>query len=259
MGVSKRTVRLEQPVNAPRSVVWRACTEQGRIRQWQADEVRGHVAPGETLSLHWPTLGVELELRVCEMEKERRVRFESGPTGLTLELEEGRLLLTHTGLGGGDELEGITSSWRLSLAQLAHYCEHHPQGTRTVSWLTEVAHTSHQTAHVFFTDGIALESWLGKSTGIGAVGESYSIDLGDERMSGKVLANTPERDIALSWEEDDDSVLFLRTLPHPDGDQRVVVLTWSRWTETLAPTRRKERLEAAHKRLVQALGRRVQA
>jgi uncharacterized protein YndB with AHSA1/START domain len=259
MGVSKRTLRLEQPVNASRAVIWRACTEQNRIRQWQADEVRGQVAPGETLSLHWPTLGVELELRVREMERERRVRFESGPTGLTLELADGKVALTHTGLGGGDELEGITSSWRLSLAQLAHYCERHPERTRSVTWLTDVAHTSHQTAYVFFTDGIALESWLGKGTGIGAVGESYSLDLGDELMTGTVLANTPERDIALSWSEDGDSMLFLRTLPHPDGDQRVVVLTWSRWTETPAPTRRTERLEAAHRRLVQALGRRVQA
>jgi uncharacterized protein YndB with AHSA1/START domain len=259
MVVSKRTVRLTQPVNAPPSVVWRACTEQARIRQWQADEVRGHVAPGETLSLHWPTLGVELELRVREMEKERRVTFESGPTGLTLELGDGLVTLLHTGLAGGDELEGITSSWRLSLAQLAHYCERHPEGRRSVTWLTDVAHTSHQTAHVFFTDAIALESWLGKGTGVGTVGDSYSIDLGDERMSGQVLANTPERDVALSWHEDGESMLFLRTLPHPDSDKRVVVLTWSHWAETPATTRRRERLEAAHQRLVQALDRRVQA
>jgi uncharacterized protein YndB with AHSA1/START domain len=255
--VSKRTVRLTQRVNAGRSLVWSACTEKRRIEAWQADEARGHVAPNETLSLHWPSLGVELALSVREMEKERLVTFESGATTLTLELDDGLVTLTHTGLGGGDELAGVTSSWRLSLAQLAHYCERHPENSRSVTWLTDVARTSHQTAHVFFTDPAALESWLGKGTGIGDVGESWSLELAGERMSGKVLANTPERDVALSWTEAEDSVLFLRTLPHPEPDRRVIVLTWSHWGEDALAERRGRQLEAAHRRLVQALDRRV--
>jgi uncharacterized protein YndB with AHSA1/START domain len=250
----ERTVRLTQRVDAPLERVWAACTEQQRITQWQADEVRGQVAPGETLELSWPSLGVELQLSVLEVDPPRRLTLATGSVRLGLELAERTVTLTHTGLSLVEELEGVSSSWRLSLAQLAHYCERHPDARRSVRWLVGNAHTSHHTAHVFFSDKAALASWLGASDGIGEVGSSYQIDLPGEPMSGRVLANTPDRDLAISWTEDGDSVLFFRTLPHPtEPDQRLIVLTWSRWNDQPPPTRRKERLESAHQRLVQAL------
>ena len=196
---------------------------------------------------------------MVELIPNQRVVLAAGPAELHLDFAPGSVTLTHTGLSPGDELEGVCSSWRLSLAQLAHYCERHADENRAVRWLVESAHTSHETAHVFFTDKTALASWLGSGTGVGETGSSYSIVLGDDRMSGRVLANTPGRDLALSWSEDGDSVLFLRTLPHPAGSGRLIVFTWSRWGGAPLPAERAGHLERAHRRLAQTLDARASA
>jgi tRNA pseudouridine-54 N-methylase len=69
---------------------------------------------------------------------------------------------------------------------------------------------------------------------MGAEGEAYSLTLSSgERMSGKVLCRVAGRDLALSWEEQNDSILALRTLPSPRADrERVVAICWSKWGAT---------------------------
>jgi len=48
-----------------------------------------------------------------------------------------------------------------------------------------------------------------------------------------VLCRAPGRDVALTWEEQNDSVLVLRTLPSPRASQeRVVAICWSKWGAT---------------------------
>jgi hypothetical protein len=162
----------------------------------------------------------------------------------------------HSGIGSGDEMDGVASSWRLSLGILAHYCERQLVPRRHVRWLARPARTSTETAHVFFTDADALGSWLGQGGPIGAAGTHYDVDLGSgEHMTGKVLANTQGRDVAITWEEDGGSVLCLRTLPRPRSPgERLVVLSWSRWGDTAPPRSVLERLDAAHHRLSRALG-----
>jgi uncharacterized protein YndB with AHSA1/START domain len=222
---------------------------------WQADQVEGELAPGSTLALGWPALGVALELDVVELAFAERVVLARGATRVEITLHDAGVELTHTGVGDGDERDGVRSSWQLSLGLLMHYCEAHADAARTVRWLVRPARTTTDAAHVFFSDQAALATWLGSGSAIGAAGSRYSLDLGGgERMSGRVLANTPSRDLALSWEEDDESALVLRTLPRPfDPGVRLVVLSYSRWARRTPPQSRLDLLEAAHHRLVRLL------
>lgn len=248
-------IRLTQLIDAPVERIWSACASAAGLEAWQADEVAGRVAPDENVQLSWPALGVELELEVEEMIERERVVFAARTTRLELAIEPGRVTLLHSGLGGGDELAGVASSWRLSLGLLAHYCERHHGKRRHVRWLARDASTSAATAHVFFTDEHALSTWLGRGGPIGSAGSSFSFELGgSDRLSGRVLANSPGRDVAITWEEDDSSALCLRTLPRPAAPtERLIVLSWSRWAEHPPERSRLEWLDAAHHRLTQAL------
>jgi len=248
-------IRLTQSIDAPEDVVWRAVSTPRGLMGWQADEVEGDVQPGATLSMRWPALGVGVELDVVEVIPRDRVVLAKGATRVELELGAGGVELTHSGVGDGDEREGVASSWQLSLGLLEHYCERHRGKARTVRWLIRTAHTTPEAAHVFFSSPDALATWLGSGSGVGAPGEPYSLALGEgEQMSGRVLSNTPNRDLALSWDEDDGSALVLRTLPRPfEPDVRLVVLSYSRWSGRAAPQHRLDLLEAAHHRLIRLL------
>jgi hypothetical protein len=169
--------------------------------------------------------------------------------------------LAHSALPFGDEYAGTGSSWALSLANLAHYCEHHPRRSRVVHWLLSRAHTDNVTAHVFFTDEHALGAWLGKGTSLGKAGSPYQLTLSPAYgMSGNVLAHTPDRDVLLSWSEDGESTLSLRTLPSPlSDDELTVALTWSRWSDSPPREGLWTALSAAHQRLVALLDARADA
>jgi uncharacterized protein YndB with AHSA1/START domain len=249
------TIHLTQPIDAPLERVWRACTEPSGLAAWQADRAEGRVQAGESVMLSWPALSVELSLTVAEIDHHRRLTLIAGSSELSLVFEPGGISLFHDGVGDGDELAGATSSWRMSLAILAHYCERHAERRRTVRWLVRDAHTSSEAAHVFFTDRAALATWLGSGGGLGERGSRFDLELAPgERLSGSVIANTPGRDVALTWDEDGGSVLCLRTLPRPlQPEQRWIALSWSRWSETPPSDARLEQLDAAHHRLVRAL------
>lgn len=249
------TIRLTQAIAAPDERVWRACSSARGLMAWQADQVQGDLEPGSTLALAWPALGVALELEVLEVVPARRVVLAKGATRVEIALDAHGVTLTHSGVGEGDEREGVASSWQLSLGLLRHYCEAHADASRTVRWLMAPARTTPDAAHVFFSDADALAAWLGAGSGVGPAGSSYALDLGQgERMSGRVLANTPGRDLALSWSEDDDSAVVLRTLPRPfEPGARLVALSYSRWSRRAPTQNRLDLLEAAHHRLIRLL------
>jgi hypothetical protein len=76
-----------------------------------------------------------------------------------------------------------------------------------------------------------------------------------ETLTGRVLARTPDRDVAVSWNEHGDSALVLRTLPVPgEPNERFLILNWSRWGETEAPPPTQAGLDAACQRLATLLG-----
>jgi uncharacterized protein YndB with AHSA1/START domain len=227
------------------------------LSRWQAEEVRA--LSESRLLLRWPGLGAGVELELLEQEPARYLRLRAAPYEIEVRFEPGRLEFLHHGTTGSDETEGIASAWRTSLGLLRHYLEHHHGKPRRVIWLMRTVRAPAAAVHVFFSDPAALASWFGRGR-IGDAGSPLALDLiGAGRMSGSVLAHTPGRDVALSWEERANSALVLRTLPEPEG-ARKIVLMWSRWGDDAADTGREQAaLEAALDRLARLLNQPARA
>ena len=105
---------------------------------------------------------------------------------------------------------------------------------------------------MFYSDQHALNAWLTKSgTGIGQAGSRCALTLGwGELLSGRVLANTPGRDLAITWDEQNDSVLVFRTLPSPlAAGERILALCWSHWECQKQDEATRRQFEAALARL----------
>jgi len=258
-----RSVRVQQLIRAPKDRIWRACATAGGLRSWQADEAEGNFTRGAELVLGWPTLGVAVELEVERVEHERSVVLTAEDSRLELEIADGRVALTHSADFDDDESEGTLSSWRLSLATLAHYLERHDGAERHVHWSVARARASVADAHAFFTLPGAHSGWLTRGssgTGVGAVGSEVALELAwGSPLSGTVLSHTEPRDALISWRETNDSLLALRTLPSPDTpEERLLIATWSSWgagdTGTI-----EQNLDAAITRLSRTLENRASA
>ena len=251
-----RTIRISQKIPASSNALWVACATPSGIAGWQADKVTGSVEAGETLGLGWPDLGVSIRLDVLELNEGRLVVFGHGDSRVRFEVKDGEVELSHSAPFEDDEELGTESSWRLALGTLSHYLERYAGQERETVWLVKPARTTAEAAHAFFTLPHALGAWLGRaSTTLGAVGSRYRIALsGGGTMSGIVLAHTEGRDIALRWDEADYSVITFRTLPSPTGEQeRLLVISWSRWSDLENAERIAGELDGALARLVQLL------
>jgi hypothetical protein len=178
-------------------------------------------------------------LEVVEWFPERRVVYRNGASRVALEVADQRVFLTHSGLSEADDIEGFRSSWRVALSVLAHSIEVHRGRQRRATWLLARARTSARIARLYFTEPEGLSAWLARGAGIPGEGEAYSMTTLDGRpMSGHVLAVEGGRDVALSWDEADDSVIVFRSLPSPTHrDERILAACWSRWA---APSSRHE-------------------
>jgi len=226
-------VNLTCTFRASREELWEACSTRAGLEGWYADRVTGTVANGAKVRLEWPELGASVELYVEELRDGQRVVLVNGKSRVRLSVGDGTLELTHTGLDDDDDVEGFRSSWRIALAILQQSLEEHPRSPRRVRWAARPAHTSAELAHLCFTAPAALDQWLGHGF-MGAEGEAYRLTLpSGASMSGTVLCRTPGRDVALSWTEQNESVLVLRTLPSPrTTKERVIALCWSKWGAT---------------------------
>jgi uncharacterized protein YndB with AHSA1/START domain len=248
---------LTQHVHASEAELWRACSAPAGLAAWQADQVDGKVEPGQSLTLRWPALGASVHLRVLEVEPRRRVVLGTGELRVALELAPGQLTLTQSPLGETEDRAGFASSWRLALATLAHYLERHPRERRQTHWWVRPLRVSPEAAHVFFSDPRALGAWLTReTTGVVEEGARYSHTLHDgATMSGRVCSLNAGRDVALTWEEQNDSLVCFRTLPSPrSSEERLVALTWSYWaSEPDGAARSLDGLGAAFERLARLL------
>ena len=251
-----RTIRILQKIPASLDALWVACATPSGIAGWQADKVTGSVEAGETVGLGWPDLGVSIRLDVLELHEGRRVVFGHGESRVRFEVKEGEVELSHSAPFEDDEELGTESSWRLALGTLAHYLDRYPGQERETVWLVKPARTTAEAAHAFFSLPDALAAWLGRAAApLGAVGSRYRIALsGGGSMSGIVLAHTEGRDLALRWDEASYSVITFRTLPSPLGEhERLLVISWSRWSELDNAERIAGELDGALARLVQLL------
>ncbi len=252
-----RTIRISQKIPASLDALWVACATPSGIAGWQADKVTGAVRAGETLGLGWPDLGVSIRLDVIELLEGRLIVFGHGDSRVRFEVKEGEVELSHSAPFDEDEELGTASSWRLALGTLAHYLDRYAGQERETVWLVKPARTTAEAAHAFFTLPDALGAWLGRATApLGDVGSRYRITLsGGGTMSGIVLAHTEGRDLALRWDEANYSVITFRTLPSPTGEhERLIVISWSRWSELDNAERIAGELDGALARLVQVLG-----
>jgi hypothetical protein len=225
---------------------------------WQADEVVGDAATASRIGLRWPGLQQSVDLNVVEVIPQERVVLGVGPSRLTLEIETGEIQLTHEGLRSEDEAEGMRSAWRTSLGLLAHAVTKHPQRSRHVRWLTQPARTSPGLSHVYFTEPFAMAQWLTRAGSIGQVGSDLALTLvTGESITGQVVANTPDRDVAFTWKEQKDAYLVFRTFPSPrDPDERLLAIAWSHWDEEPASEAIVRFIGSALGRLAQLLERR---
>jgi uncharacterized protein YndB with AHSA1/START domain len=255
------SIEIRQRIAAPRTRIWAALTEPEGIARWQADRAYGRVERGGWLNLGYPALGAEVELAVEAVEPERRLVVSSGRSQAEFLLDEAEVTLRHQGLEPGDELDGTASSWRVSLALLAHYLEKHDGRGRQTDWFVRRARTTPGAAHCFFTESAALSVWLGTGDDLVHPNDPLRLRLvWGETLTGRVLARTPDRDVALSWNEQGDSALVLRTLPVPgEPGERFVIVNWSRWDASEVPARARAGLEAACQRLATLLDRPARA
>ena len=258
-----RSVRVEQLISAPKDRIWRACATAAGLRSWQADEVEGKFTRGSELTLGWTALGVAVELEIERIEHERSVVLTAEDSRLELEIADGRVALSHSADFDDDESDGTLSSWRLSLATLAHYLENHDGEERHVHWSVARAKASIEDAHAFFTLAGAQSAWLTRGTsgtGIEALGTEVALDLAwGSPLSGQVLSHTVPRDVLISWQQTNDSTLALRTLPSPDApEERLLIATWSSWGLP-DPKSIEQNLDAAITRLARTLENRASA
>lgn len=252
------SIEVVLSIDAPRVRLWAALSQATHLQQWQADHARGTLDRGR-LRLAWPALGVETEPVVVDHAPERRLVLASGRSSVTFELEPDALRVTHDGLEDDDEREGVQSSWLVALRVLEHYVTHHFDKPRSVHWTVTPAPGTAAAVHVFYSDQHALNAWLTKDgTGIGPAQSHCELTLRwGELLSGRVLANTAGRDLAITWQEQNDSVLVFRTLPSPlAAGERILALCWSHWECQKHDEATRRHFEAALAQLRQLLATR---
>jgi uncharacterized protein YndB with AHSA1/START domain len=251
-------LHIDRRVSAPSRELWQACATPRGLEGWYADRVTGSIVAGGTVRLEWPNLRSSLALEVEECIPEKRVVYRNGVSRVVLEVGDGSVSLTHSGLGPNDDREGFWSSWRVALAVLAHSVEAHPGMQRRATWFLGRARTSTRIARVYFTEPEGLSAWLARGSGIRNEGEAYSMTtLDGSALTGRVLALEGGRDVALSWLEADDSMLVFRSLPSSTNkDERILAVCWSRWIRP-APRTPDQLDEAEVNRIEAELGRSV--
>lgn len=217
----------------------------------------GEVEQGSALTLSWPTMGLSVRVHVAESIPDQRVVYEVGSSRLMIDVGDGKVSLTHEGLRSDDEEDGMTSAWRTALGLLEHGILHHPNQNRHVRWFLQPAVTSAGFAHTHFTEGAALTQWLTTSGGIGEDGASCSLGLAwGAQLNGTVLANVPERDVAISWTEEAESCLVFRTFPSPRlAEERLLAVCWSIYGRPEFPEQSTQGLQSALERLARVLSR----
>jgi uncharacterized protein YndB with AHSA1/START domain len=225
-------IEIRQRVAAPIDRIWQACSSPRGFMNWQADQAYGEAKKGSTLTLAWLAFGARLELDVVDVVPYERIVLHHGDSIVELSFDQQLVTLRHTGPEASSDAEGLDSSWRVSLAQLAHSVERHPGRRRRVRWFLNRMHCTPEAAYLCFSEAALLSRWLGSGSGLGPTGASVSLILpSGARLSGSVLMSVPGRDVAIRCQSFDDSVLGMRTLPLAGGG-RLVALVWSEWGDS---------------------------
>jgi len=256
-GAVNHHITVCRPIAASRSELWRECATSRGLARWQADSVTGEVSQGSALTMSWPTMGLSVRVHVAEWIPNERVVYEVGSSRLMIIVSDGTVSLTHEGLRSNDEEDGMKSAWHTALGLLEHGLLHHPNQTRHARWFLQPVTTSPGFAHVHFTEDAALNQWLTSSGGIHEEGTMCRMALAwGAELTGKVLANVPERDVAISWTEESESCLVFRTFPSPrSSEERLLAICWSIYGRPDFPQESTQGLQSAIERLGRVLSR----
>ena len=252
-----RCITVHRSVAASREQLWKECATVHGLTRWQADSVAGDASQGSILTLSWPAMGLSVRVHVAQSIPDKCVVYEVGTSRLTIEVDDGEVVLTHEGLRSEDEEVGMESAWRTALGVLDHGLQCHPDLPRHVRWFMQPTSTTASFAHVYFTDPAALAQWLTISGSVPSEGSECQLKLAwGEPLTGVVLANTPERDVAMTWKEQSNSCLVLRTFPSPRSqDERLLAISWSRYGSPEFPETSAQGLQGALDRLCRGLSR----
>jgi uncharacterized protein YndB with AHSA1/START domain len=234
-------IEIERTIAAPPGALWTYLSTAKGLSTWHADEVRGELASGEFLA-RYPSLGAELKLKVHAVDAGTQITLGAGPSRVEIRLEAAgdmgsRVQITHRGLDDDDDLDGFRASWALALGLLDLSATRHAGKTRSVRWFFGRARVPAALVHYYFSSQMGLAEWLGSSSGdLGHRGSRVRLRLeGDLELTGEVLCHEPGRDVCISWREQNDAALILRTLPG-EPDVRQLAISVSSFDEPkLAP------------------------
>lgn len=247
-------IEIERTILAPVPLLWHYLSTAEGLSLWHADEVTGDIE-SRRFVIGWPNLGARMELKVESYDPLRQITLRAGQSRVVLSLSHGGVHLVHSGLEEDDDLLGFESSWALALALLEHCAVKHGKTKRYVSWFFETIEVPSELAHYYFSTQVGLSRWLGDPKGdLGPVGSDISLALDGAVLRGKVLSHVEGRDLALSWQEEGESVLVLRTLPAAMGG-RTLAVSFSSYGQP-APPKTLARLSQATLRLREAVTQR---
>ncbi len=229
------------------------------------DEARGEARPGGTLvwtfrgfgEIPYPVVVAEPPERlVLAGELPGRGRFAleivvraSGGVTLVGLVNSGFL----DGAEWNEEYEGVRSGWSGSLALLKHYLERHRGASRQAAMILRPVPVGPAELYRCFSAPDALSAWLTRRGELGEAGEAAALTLWDgDPLTGRVIAATG-REKAVTWDEEDGSVVELKGFATPAARMAGIRLTtWGGDADRLG--RLERRLTPAVERLAASLG-----
>lgn len=251
----KPILTIEQPVAAPPDVIWKALSSTQGLARWQADEASGEVREGGMVRLSWDAFGANVELDVVECIPHQKLRLRNRDAEVEFTLGHHSVHFAQYGLESGENVDGLRSSWTVSLAQLAHSVVRHPGRRRHVDWAVRLTKAAPETLHLYFTESQLLRLWMGETLDSLRPDEPYRWTLhSGTQLSGRVLAMVPGGDVALSCDTLGEGVIVLRSIPGPQNDGvRLIAASISQWGRPArAAARIVEQLDLAMGRLATA-------
>jgi uncharacterized protein YndB with AHSA1/START domain len=208
--VPEPVAEVEVVVAASPARVWRALEAAG-LTGWLCERASGALEVGGQLALGWPSLGLEAELAVVEVDPERRLVL-AGTGAAAAERQETvlrevaggtRVAVRHSGFAdssrGHDRAAGSAAGWRVALAMLDLYLG--GREDRQLSGQAAVGTVAVPAQRLWPEIGEAVElaRWLGPVEGdIEREGDSLVVTLGGRRHEAHVLCRAAPYELALT-------------------------------------------------------------
>jgi uncharacterized protein YndB with AHSA1/START domain len=239
--------RREVRTKATPEQAWSAWADPRIVQGWFADEAEGEAKPGGAIVHHFRAFNLSYPMEVIESEPGRRLLFRMSFPGrppvtqeIVIRKDGGETVIEMTNSGFGSEdwegqWEGIDSGWKMSLAQLRHYLEHHYGRRRATYFAMRPASFARERLARAYAEVSQLSRWFaepGSANGAAALasaGVHVALHVrGAGPLTGKVLATTGIETL-LSWQEQQ-GALELKAFEMGPGN-RVVGLRMSSWSE----------------------------